>query len=128
LAAVELPGRSLVPWMRNAEKRDRAGAVYFQEVPHEISWVGLRSSEWKYLRSVADGVEASYLIDLQKDPGETRNVVSQKPEVAAQLNARLDAWLARQQSVTPSSLTDMSEKMKDALREAGYLRDDVPPR
>ena len=80
--------------------------------PHEtIFWsngpqTAARSGHWKLVRSgfLADGSaetrrpmqgdDAIWLSNLERDPGESRNVAKQHPEIAARLSGAIDAWLA----------------------------------
>ncbi len=122
-----LPGRSLVPWMENPELHDSVDTVYFQENFRGRVMTGLRTPEWKYIRKLKEGRTQHWLLDLQNDPEESRNHYAANRQVADDLERRLDQWLAQQDTVTPASLSDMSERMREALRKAGYLREDEDP-
>jgi arylsulfatase A-like enzyme len=145
-----LPGRSLVPWMRRPKTADHDDVTYFHEAPEGRQvCVGLRTSEWKFIRrhKISDVTKwrmapdgnpephrkinhkqeqavTRWLFDLVDDPAERRSVFETEPDVARDLEARLDAWLSRLDKATPSSYEDMSEQMLEALREAGYIRDE----
>ncbi|MDB4693649.1 sulfatase-like hydrolase/transferase [Akkermansiaceae bacterium] len=60
----------------------------------DYTWpsIGVRAGKWKLLRS-ADGKKIE-LYDLKTDWSEQKNLVSEKPEVAQKLSAKLDAWKA----------------------------------
>ncbi|MGJ8676710.1 MAG: arylsulfatase [Akkermansiaceae bacterium] len=100
LAGVELPeqmqeleGRSLLPLLENpnAEWADRE--LFF----HCGRWdtgerdkakyvdCAVRTSRWRWVNN-------SELYDISNDPGETKNVVSEYPEVVAQLREAYDNW------------------------------------
>ena len=51
------------------------------------------------------------LHDLQADPGETRNVVQARPDVAGAMEDELEGWIARR-------LQDLG-RQADPLREQG---------
>jgi lipoteichoic acid synthase len=52
--------------------------------------LGVREGRWKYILSLREGVEELY--DLDRDPNEQHNVVSDQPELSARLRQRLAAW------------------------------------
>lgn len=62
-----------------------------QETYWNTPAAAVRSEEWKLIRRFEG---TSELYDLAADPSETRNLVAERPEVAARLQARLEAWLA----------------------------------
>ena len=117
-----LPGRSLLPWMEDPQRSDPSGTVFFQETPNERFLSGLRTAQWKLVRQVKDGQTTRWLIDLETDPGEATNALAMNLDTAAELERQLDEWLSRQHAVETASLADVSEKMRQALRDAGYLR------
>ncbi len=118
-----LPGRSLVPWIKNPDQGDPREAVYFQESPDGTVWAGLRDAEWKYLRMTEDGETTRWLINHRADPDEQLDLYKTEGTVAERMEQHLDRWLSKQQAVMPSPAADMSGRMREALREAGYLRD-----
>lgn len=81
-----LQGKSLVPLLSGVSRTEEY--VYGQsEAVQNIIFI--RSSRWK-LMVWPNGQLVLY--DLQKDPGETRNVLDQNYEIAEQLNKKLSAW------------------------------------
>jgi len=50
----------------------------------------VRQGEWKLIESLEDG--SLELYNLEADPGETQNVASQNPDLAAELQTKLDQW------------------------------------
>ena len=52
----------------------------------------VRDGRWKLIEWFEDG--AVELYDLERDPGETRNLAEREPEIAAMLQARLRGWRA----------------------------------
>jgi len=117
-----LPGRSLMPWMKEPKQSGGEGSIYFQETPSKRFYSGLRTADWKLVRKVKRGQTTRWLFNLETDPGERANVESTNLEIADKLEQQLDEWLSQQSAVEPASLADMSEKMRQALRDAGYLR------
>lgn len=89
----QVEGRSLWPLLKNpqAEWPDRT------LVTHVGRWAKGKAAESKYDKcsiqnsrfTLVNNVE---LYDLQSDPGETKNVVAEHPEVVARLRAAYDQW------------------------------------
>jgi arylsulfatase A-like enzyme len=76
--------------------------------PHEaLFWRSLgqdavRSGRWKLIRNARTdddrhltGRDATFLADLDRDPGETTNLAAEHPEVVESLGRSFDAWAAR---------------------------------
>lgn len=90
-----LTGRSLMEMIRGApgEHRDAysevAGAQYFNK---DLALVSLRSeNRYKYIYAPFNAGFKPELFDLADDPGERRNAASSRPDIAAQLRAKLGA-------------------------------------
>ncbi|TWU58596.1 Arylsulfatase [Rubripirellula tenax] len=86
-------GRSLVPLLKNpsAQWTDRT------LVHHTGRWKKGTVAESKYSKAAIQNsrfslVENTALYDLKADPGETKNVIDQHPEIVTQLRAAYDAW------------------------------------
>ena len=82
-------GASLRRYVEGAEDLERPafcererGARHFQRM--------IRTHEWKYVYA-SDG--ASQLYDLEKDPGETRNLIKETGTPRAELHGRLARWM-----------------------------------
>lgn len=86
----------------------------------ECTWMrkrGWRTPHWKLIRALEPdiyGKPAVELYDLRQDPAERANVAETRPEVAAELIASMEAWVARRLRETglPDPLLDQA----DALR------------
>jgi arylsulfatase A-like enzyme len=61
---------------------------------------------------------SSELYDLPRDPGEHENLVSEKPGVAAELRAELNAFMT--ESREPQRLPPPSDEALEQLRQLGY--------
>lgn len=87
-AGVALDGASLLPALRG---RDATGdrTLFSQwhrgDVPVAHRSAAVITARYK----LVNGAE---LYDLEKDPGETRDIVAENPGVAAELRARYEAW------------------------------------
>lgn len=89
----QVDGRSLLPLLKNpkAEWADRT------LVHHTGRWAKGKAADSKYAKSAIQNsrftlVHNTELYDLQADPGETKNVIAEHPEVAAKLRATYDQW------------------------------------
>ena len=92
-AEKQVEGLSLVPLLKNpqAEWPDRI------LVHHFGNWAQGTAAECKYRRSAIQNsrfslVNNEELYDIKADPGETRNVITEHPEVVAKLRAFHDQW------------------------------------
>jgi len=89
----QVEGRSLLPLLKNpqAEWTDRT------LVHHVGRWDKGQMAEWKYKDcAIQDSrftlVNNQELYDLKTDPGESKNVIAEHPEVVAKLRAAYDQW------------------------------------
>ena len=81
--------------------------------------MGVRLPPWKYVDSPEIGLVELY--DLRADPGELSNLVEERPEVAAELAARLESWLAATER-RETSEAELSPERLEALRALGYVQ------
>jgi arylsulfatase A-like enzyme len=80
----------------------------------------LRDRRWKIVYR-HDGTRPTYrLYDLEADPGETRDVAAEHPEVAADLRARLEALMATDENPTKGD-TAVGAEETEKLRQLGYV-------
>jgi len=102
LAGVPVPetqvvdGLSLVPLLRGESGEGLATRDLFWHYPHYGNQGGdpssiIRSGPWKLIHYFEDGRDELYNLDT--DPGEQSDLAADNPERAAELRARLDAWL-----------------------------------
>ena len=90
---LQLDGRSLVPLLEdpNAPWPDRFVFI------HKGRWARGKAAQSKYATCAVRNerfslVNNKELYDIRNDPGETRNVLGQCPEVVAQMRAAYDKW------------------------------------
>jgi arylsulfatase A-like enzyme len=85
-----------------------------------VRLLSVRTDDWKLIFD--ETRQRSFLYDVRSDPGETRDVAADKPEVAAVLLDRLNRWWAetggRDVDAAPS---EASPDMRDRLKSLGYL-------
>jgi hypothetical protein len=98
---------------------DEGGLAYVETLATqlELGWsplLGVRSSRFKYIRA-----PRPELYDLGEDPGETRNLAGEAPEVVARLDVELEARLAKARPIVPTLEPDAAER--ERLQQLGYL-------
>jgi len=80
----------------------------------------IRTAQWKLILDQRKGTVELY--DLEKDPGENRNLAGENEAEARALLERLKRWLLfLDQSGTPVTTIDLDEEMKQGLEALGYL-------
>jgi arylsulfatase A-like enzyme len=121
---VAFEGRSLLPLIR--------GEATVEPVP-VISTLGrnihsIRTPRWHYLYNPHLGfsyrsypIEPEELYDVVRDPKETRNLVGERPDVAAALRERLESWI---ESHEPAPAPQISDEAREELRALGYVVDE----
>jgi uncharacterized sulfatase len=82
--AATLDGVNLIPYLRGEAEGAPHETLYWRWIAQSA----VREGKWKYLR----GGRREYLFDLDKDRGEKRSVLSDHPEVAKRLRAKLTRW------------------------------------
>jgi hypothetical protein len=65
---------------------------------------------------------ARQLFDLERDPGETRDVSVEQPALAQRLHAQLEAY-RRSSGAGRRAPASLPPDVEDALRELGYVDD-----
>ncbi len=89
-------------------------------MPHlYFGWSALKtviSGDKKYIHSVNPE-----LYDLEKDPGETDNIISKNPDTARKLNRKLEKIQIEKENKFASKKTPLSKKELNNLRALGYL-------
>jgi len=80
----------------------------------------IRTNQFKYIK-YGSGLEE--LFNLEQDPGETKNVITQYPKVAENLKQQL-TLLHNQDSIkqkNPVNITDFDPEIKKRLSDLGYI-------
>jgi arylsulfatase A-like enzyme len=120
-------GRSLLPLVRGEKLADVPAYVESGRDDALRHWHGLRDKRWKYVEHPRWGksldLEAA-LFDLQADPGETRNVIDQHPDVAVRMRQELDRMVYQAQAAESGKGCPMSSeeqaRLYEQLRSLGY--------
>lgn len=107
-------GRTLLPFLDNEGERPMTAILWRETMPYETgTFSGIRVGEWK--------LHADSLFNLQSDPREQRNVVSEFSQMRENLRARLDAGLRERRSLTSTAI-QLDEEARDSLRSLGYIQ------
>lgn len=101
VAAGRVDGVSLLPLLKGGRIRERP---LYWHYPHYSNQGGepgsaIRLGPWKLIRFYDRPRQELY--HLEKDPGETTNLIEREPAVARRLAARLDEWLKQTRAVMP---------------------------
>ena len=76
--------------------------------------------EWKLIHSYGTERETA-LYYLEDDPGETKNVLEERPELARKLKRELDEWVRERDHRYRAPTPPMDKETEDAMRSLGYL-------
>ncbi|MDJ0787734.1 MAG: sulfatase, partial [Myxococcota bacterium] len=104
---------------RIAGSEDAPLVTYMETLaPHfDFGWaslVGVREGDYKLIRGTR-----TELYDLSTDPGETRNLADERPELVARLEAEIDTRIESGGDPTPTRNIDEEERQR--LVALGYL-------
>jgi arylsulfatase A-like enzyme len=111
-------GRSLKPALSGnsipaGECYSASDAVYVEE-----GWSPLRSlrtEDWKYIQTTRPE-----LYDMKNDPGETTNLIAERPELAEEMDQRLRA-MESQGARHETQVLELSGREKKVLASLGYV-------
>jgi hypothetical protein len=78
--------------------------------------LSVRNGRWKYIWA---SEAAHELYDLEADPGEQRNVLTEHADVAADLRGLLERHVAALPQ--PKEAAPLSDETRNALRALGYV-------
>jgi arylsulfatase A-like enzyme len=102
----QVEGRSLAPLLKdaNANWPDRVFVRHIGRWPkganpndYKYVQVSVRTKRWHLVNDSKENVKRWALYDLQADPGEKTDVVSQHPDIVKQMDAEYDKWWAEAQ-------------------------------
>lgn len=84
--------------------------------------IGLRTSEYKYLRSRDDQTQNRRLYDLKNDPKEENNIAHSKPDVINDMEQKLTELMEESNLDASDKITDEEiKRAKDILTKVGYI-------
>jgi len=99
LAGVNIPptvqGRSILPIIHGEAEEGREFAVSSESLAglKLPKWITVTSKRWALLASQVGSEVKSELYDLSRDPGETENLIDERPEVADDLRSKMIKFL-----------------------------------
>jgi arylsulfatase A-like enzyme len=122
-----LDGRSLFPVI-NGEVTEHRDAVYLSECTWQAKR-GVRTADWKYIRCWDPGIyprDEIELYDLTRDPDEQHNVASERPEIAAEMELRLEEFLDEKFRERPDPMPEVVDHGLPAVRRlTGVMAEDA---
>lgn len=97
----DLDGKSLIPVIKNSETESQHGEIFAWQ--HGQQWA-TRSGKWKLLGNPVDRTNKApitdedllFLVDLEADPGEMKNLAKQFPQKVQELENQYNEWLESQ--------------------------------
>jgi multidrug efflux pump subunit AcrA (membrane-fusion protein) len=130
-----IDGQSLLPVMTQEVATHRE-VVYLSECTWQAKR-GIRTGDWKFIHCTDPGVfprSENELYDLRNDPDEQKNVALEYPDIASELNGKLNTWLADQLVGRPDpmlrvvsdglpAVVRLDGVIDEAEREAHQVRD-----
>ena len=107
--------------------RKAPGTDIFGGTPRGFAYSEVKSGGWMIIREGFKYIEqdsGTYLFDLEADPGEGTNLVSESPDQVGAMQAASEALRRRAAIVAseaPAVETELDEETREALRSLGYL-------
>jgi len=118
-------GKSLVPCLRD-ESSGSYEELFFSEATWQVKRA-FRDGQWKFIQSIEPdyhGRPMQELFDLENDPTEQNNLAAERPEVVAELKAKLDAWVQKRLSETGRMIGPVAEQGRCGTR-IGTPKDEI---
>jgi len=125
-----IQGRSLYPCIEGGHLSERP--VYFEHlgaanIPSDSeNWIaGIKTSKWKLITrpNIPHGINELY--DLEFNPQETNNLISEEPEIAKNLRIELDQIISWKKEILVETSEYMTEEevaiVKKRLADLGYI-------
>ena len=115
-----MQGHSLLPLIGNANPENRPSMATGDHSERSFGWsalVSLRAGNALYVRA-----PAPELYDAAIDPGQKKNIYSDRRVTAARLAVQLDGFVKRISAGAPTALQDgLDEKSREKLSALGYM-------
>lgn len=86
-----LDGRSFLPLLTGAAHSQPTRALHWRQHGSKGS-ISLREGKWKLIHNRGEAGAQPELYDLSQDPGESKNLAAQQPEVVAGLLVKMKDW------------------------------------
>ena len=118
----KIDGKSLSSFMNDESVND---SFAFIESPPTVTqsslkFIGIRDSQYKYIRSLDKEKNISELYDLVNDPLEEKNISSERPEIIKNMNKSLNEL--RNLNIKEHNFNEAEkEKVEKTLKKLGYI-------
>ena len=118
-------GSSLVPLLNGARRMVHKALIL--GVGWERQPVAVRTTQWKFINDTNQPPDELY--DVTQDPGETRNLRLERPELVQHFADVLQRWRERipEYAGDGSRPSGTVEEVRALMRKAGYLSHDAAP-
>ena len=121
---VRFDGEALPNVLLGRSRESRAAPLFFRRPPDRDSFYGVkdcpdlavRDGDWKLLCEY-DGSDAE-LYNLRNDPGETKNLIVEKPAIAKRLTSELRAMASIH---APGQRSDVSKRQEKIIRKRNAM-------
>jgi arylsulfatase A-like enzyme len=121
-----ISGKSFRSVMENPNSKEINSEVYFQETPFKnTTYTGVRDDAFKLIIKQVLRNTRYLLVDLKNDPEELKPLAFEKSSQAKRLKEKLEKFQNRFSDFKPNEIGEMSEKMREALKDGGYIRDET---
>lgn len=119
----DIDGKSLMPKIQGMHSDDVAYIETGSRDPRKLgNIIGLRTAQYKYLRSRDDPKNHVSLFDLKLDPYEKTNLAESKPDLVQELENLLLQMMQGSVKQELSEMTDEeTKKVQEELRKLGYI-------
>jgi len=119
-------GKSFKRVMENENFKEINSEIYFQETPFKNTiYTGVRNASFKLAVKKVFRNTRYLLIDVKNDPKELQPLVLENNSQLNYLKDKLDEFQGRFSGFNPNKARGMSEKMRKALKDGGYIRDEA---
>lgn len=124
----QFDGTTLVPTGTRSLHRE----AVFAEEGHTARKRAIRTGSYKYIKRLGNDTECRYcqvshggemeLYDLEDDPEELDNIVTEEPNIVAQLDDKLESWIEQlPQPKKQDNTYEAGQVVKEHLDDMGYL-------
>ena len=119
----DIDGKSFFPFENQTSNEELISYLHTMpyEKPHPKDSVGIRTKKYKYFHS-ENSKKDVYLYDLENDPFENNNIVSEQPELVNKFNKIITDIEQKKLISNELEFSDGEEAMiKEELRKLGYI-------
>ena len=120
----KIDGRSFKPLIDNLPWEPEPAFLSVSGTPADLEIRGVRTESYKYTFGPENDELPQELYDLRDDPGETRNLAQQNPDLCTELRTLANGFLPAEGELPPQGLALTPEDQRRAekqLQELGYL-------